>query len=287
MTCRIIQSFAEIGRRYQAVLCDLWGCYHNGLAPFPAAVAALSAYRARGGIVILLTNAPRPAASVKVFLDGIGAPENSYDDIMSSGAACQRALASGEFGHRFHYVGPPRDLHMLTDLGLDDTVLGLADGILCTGLTDDQTETPADYSVAMADWRKRGLKLLCANPDLIVDRGEQRLYCAGALALAYEQVGGEVIWFGKPHGPTYEQSFHLLEELTGGEIAPQDVLAIGDGIRTDVKGGLDAGLDVLFVTGGLSATELGADPEHPDAAKLDTYLAEHGVGPQFAIGRLR
>ena len=287
MTCRIIQAFAEIGGRYQALLVDLWGCYHNGLAPYPAAVTALRAYRAQGGIVILLTNAPRPAASVVAFLDRIGAPADSYDGIMSSGAACQRAVASGEYGHRFHYVGPPRDLHMLTGLGLQDAALDQADAILCTGLRDDKTETPGDYFEAMAGWHARGLPLLCANPDLIVDRGEERLYCAGALAQAYQQAGGEVVWFGKPHGPTYEQSFHLLEELAGREIAHSKVLAIGDGIRTDVKGGLDAGLDVLFVTGGLSAGDVGSDPEHPDPARLDTYLADHGVAPQFAIGRLR
>ena len=287
MTCRIIPSLARISGRYPALLVDLWGCYHNGLTPYAAAVAALQAYRAQGGIVILLTNAPRPAASVKTFLDRIGAPGDSYDGIMSSGSACQRALESGEHGNRFHYLGPPRDLHMLVGLEREDTPLDQADAILCTGLRDDQTETPADYATEIADWQARGLTLLCANPDLIVDRGEQRLYCAGSLALAYEQAGGKVVWFGKPHAPTYAQSFHLLEEIAGREIAPQEVLAIGDGIRTDVKGGLDAGLDVLFVTGGLSATELGADPEHPDPAHLDAYLADHGVAPHYAIGRLR
>lgn len=287
MTCRIIQSLDEISGRYQAVLCDLWGCYHNGIEPFQAAVAALRAYRAGGGIVILLTNAPRPAATLKRFLDRIGSPPDSYDGIMSSGEACQRALAGGEHGRRFHYVGPPRDLHMLTDAGLDDTALDRSDAILCAGLRDDQTETPADYLDETSAWHGRGLPLLCANPDLVVDRGEQRLYCAGSLALAYERAGGEVVWFGKPHGPIYGQSFDLLEELAGRAIAPESVLAIGDGIRTDVKGGLDAGLDVVFVTGGLSASELGEDPEHPEPARLDAYLAEHNVAPQFAIGRLR
>ncbi|HUS52663.1 MAG TPA: TIGR01459 family HAD-type hydrolase [Thermohalobaculum sp.] len=287
MTCRIIQSLAEIGDRYQALFVDLWGCYHNGIATYPAAVDALHAYRKEGGIVILLTNAPRPAASVKTFLDRIGAPADSYDGIMSSGAACQRALASGDHGSRFHYVGPPRDLHMLTGLDHADAPLDQADAILCTGLRDDLKETPDDYIDAMVDWRARGLTLLCANPDLIVDRGEQRLYCAGSLALAYEKVGGKVVWFGKPHGPTYDQSFHLLEELTGREISPDAVLAIGDGIRTDVKGGLDAGLDVLFVAGGLSAADLGTDAEHPDPLMLSAYLKEHGVAPQYAIGRLR
>jgi HAD superfamily hydrolase (TIGR01459 family) len=287
MTCRIIPSLARIANRYQAMFVDLWGCYHNGITPYAAAVKALQAYRAQGGIVILLTNAPRPASQVKRFLDRIEAPEDSYDGIMSSGAACQRALSSGDYGKAFHYVGPPRDLPMLTGLGLEDTPLDRAGALLCTGLRNDRGETPADYAAEMADWKARDLTLLCANPDLVVDRGEERLYCAGALAQAYEDAGGEVVWFGKPHGPTYDQSFGLLAEIAGREIARADVLAIGDGVRTDVKGGLDFGLDVLFVTGGLSAAELGADPENPDPEHLDAYLAKHGVAPKFAIGRLR
>ncbi|HSF96318.1 MAG TPA: HAD hydrolase-like protein, partial [Thermohalobaculum sp.] len=128
---------------------------------------------------------------------------------------------------------------------------------------------------------------LCANPDLIVDRGEQRLYCAGSLAQAYERAGGEVVWFGKPHGPTYDQTFGLLAEIAGHEVPRGQVLAIGDGIGTDVKGALDYGIDVVFVTGGLSAGELGPDPEHPEPALLEAYLAAQGQAPQFAIGRLR
>jgi len=284
---RIVQSLSEIGGAYEALFVDLWGCYHNGIAPYPAAVTALHAYRASGGIVILLTKAPRPAGSVKRFLDRIGAPEDSYDDIMSSGSACQRAIASGAYGHAFHYVGPARDLHMLTDLGLDDAPLETTDAILCTGLRDDMTETPADYFAEMAGWHERGITLLCANPDLVVDRGEQRLYCAGALALAYEQAGGRVVWFGKPHGATYVQTHGLLSEIAGREVDKSGILAIGDGIRTDVRGALDFGIEAMFVTGGLSAGELGTDPEHPDPVRLDDYLARHGVAPQYAIGRLR
>ena len=284
---RIVQSLAEIGGAYEALFCDLWGCYHDGIRPFPAAVAALQAYRRGGGAVILLTNAPRPAPSVERFLERMGAPKDSYDGIMSSGSACQRAVASGDHGSRFHYVGPERDLHMLTDVGLADTPLEEAEAILCAGLRDDRTETPADYYDEMAGWLERDLPLLCANPDLVVDRGAERLYCAGSIALAYEQAGGRVIWFGKPHAPIYEASAALLAEVAGREISRERILALGDGVRTDVAGGLAFGLDVLFVTGGLAAEALGTDPEHPDAARLDAYLAEHGVAPHYAIGRLR
>jgi len=171
---RIVQSLAEVGSAYEALLVDLWGCYHNGITPYPAAMAALRDYRAQGGIVVLLTNAPRPAYSVKRFLERIGADPESYDGIMSSGAACRRAIRHGEFGDRFHYVGPPRDLHMLTDLGLENLPLDQAGAILLTGMVDDMTETPEDYVGQIAEWKARGLTVLCANPDLVVDRGERQ-----------------------------------------------------------------------------------------------------------------
>jgi len=287
MTTRLIDRFEQISDGYEAVLCDLWGCYHDGIRPFDAAVEALTRYRARGGIVILLTNAPRPPASVQRFLDGMGAPKDSYDAIMSSGGACQRAVASGEYGRRFHYVGPDRDRHMLADIGFEDTPAEAADAILCTGFEDDARQTPADYDPHIARWKTHGLRLLCANPDIVVDRGHERLWCAGAIAQRYAEAGGEVIWFGKPHRPTYEQSFALLGEVAGREIAPRKVLGIGDGVFTDVKGALDYGIDALFVSGGLAAAEVGEDPDHPDAARLGDWLADKGQAPQFAIGRLR
>lgn len=287
MACTIIERLDEIAAGYDALLVDLWGCYHNGLEPYPAAIAALRRYRRRGGIVILLTNAPRPAASVAAFLQRIGAPEDTHDAIMSSGAACQRALASGVYGSAFHYVGPERDLHMLGDLGLTPVSMEQADAILCTGLFDDTTETPGDYAGRIAEWTAHDLTMLCANPDIVVDRGEKRLWCAGAIAQAYEKAGGRVVWFGKPHAPTYEQSFDLLRELTGRDVPRGRVLAIGDGIGTDVKGGEEFGLDVLFVTGGLGTAEIGGSPDHPDPAGLAAYLAHHGRSPRFAIGRLR
>ena len=284
---RIIDSFDEIAERYDAMLCDLWGCYHNGIAPYPEAVAALRRYRARGGIVILLTNAPRPAASVRGFLDRIGAPGDTHDAIMSSGEACQRALVHGTYGRRFHYVGPERDLHMLGDVGLADTPLEEADAILCTGLVDDAAETPEDYDTRIAEWRALGLPLICANPDIVVDRGHERLWCAGAIAERYAAAGGEVVWFGKPHAPTYAETFALLREVAGRDIPRERIVGVGDGIHTDVKGALEQGLGAVFVTGGLAAAETGDDPEHPDPGRLAAWLERAGEAPDYAIGRLR
>jgi len=283
---RIIDRLDDIAAGYRALLCDLWGCYHDGIQPYPAAVAALQRYRAQGGIVLLLTNAPRPAESVRRFLDAMGAPADSYDAIMSSGEACQRAIASGVHGTRFHYVGPARDLHMLTDAGLAPAPLAVAEAILCTGLADDRTESPADYARAIDAWVARGIPMLCANPDIVVDRGTERLWCAGALARDFTRAGGEVIWFGKPHATSYEQSFARLAELTGAPVPRAEVLAIGDGIATDVRGAREYGVDACFVTGGLAAREVGDDPEHPDPARLHAWLGAHGEAPAYAIGRL-
>lgn len=287
MPVQILQSLADISADYDAIFCDLWGCYHNGLEPYAAAVAACQTYRNAGGRVILLTNAPRPAPSVKQMLDRMGAPEDSYDDIVSSGSTCQAALASGRHGDRLHYVGPGRDTHMLSDLGLAPVPLDEASAVLVTGLRDDTTEGPDDYADEIADWVARGLTVLCANPDFIVDRGEQRLWCAGALAERHAEAGGTVVWFGKPHLPVYDRCHEVLAGITGVETPKTRILAVGDGIRTDVPGGIAAGLDTIFVTGGLSARDFGPDPETPDAAPLQAFLDAEGLAPRYAMGRLR
>lgn len=287
MPCQIIQSLGEISHNYDALFCDLWGCYHNGIDFYPAAARACQRFRESGGKVILLTNAPRPANSVKALLDRMGAPADSYDAIVSSGSACQAALSGGQFGTRFHYVGPDRDLHMLTDLGQSAQPLETSDAILLTGLRDDSTETPEDYADEIAAWKARDLTVLCANPDLIVDRGHQRLWCAGAIAQAYEDAGGKVVWFGKPHEPVYNRCHQVLGELTGTETPKSRILAIGDGILTDVPGGINAGLDTIFVTGGLSSSDFGPDIEQPQQGLLDKFLSVQGLAPRFAMGRLR
>ncbi|MEL6475956.1 MAG: TIGR01459 family HAD-type hydrolase, partial [Pseudomonadota bacterium] len=248
---------------------------------------ACQTFKSAGGTVILLTNAPRPAAQVRDFLDKIGGPRDSYHAIVSSGAACQAALTSGRWGDRFFYLGPERDRHMLEGVGLERFPETDASAILCTGLVDEYSESPEDYAEQFQGLLALGLPLLCANPDIIVDRGHQRFWCAGALAKLYGEMGGEVVYFGKPHAPIYDRAFEVLEEVSGRKIPAERVLAIGDGPATDVKGGCDYGLDTIFVTGGLALGELGEDAEHPDATLLETYLAQHGLAPRYAMGRLR
>ena len=283
---RILDGLAEIASGYDVLLCDLWGCYHNGVTPYPAAVSALQAFRRAGGAVVLITNAPRPSAPIHRHLASMGAPRDSYDVIVSSGDATRAVLAEGRHGRRIHIVGPERDSAIWEGLPIETAALDQAEAILCTGLFDDETETPADYADLVRDGVAAGLPMLCANPDIVVDRAEQRLYCAGAIAADYAAAGGEALYFGKPHEPIYTLALAEAAKLKP-KLETGRVLAIGDGINTDVLGAAQAGLDVVFVTGGLAAEELGDDPERPDPTKLSAYLAAAGRSPRYAIGRLR
>ncbi|MCB1366270.1 MAG: TIGR01459 family HAD-type hydrolase [Rhodobacteraceae bacterium] len=290
---QIIDCFAPIAGRYRAAFVDLWGCLHNGYKPFPEAVAALEGFRARGGIVILLTNSPRPRPSVIRQLDKIGVPRDLYHDIAASGDASQFALASGAVGNRVYHLGPERDLGFFADLPTDvlgDQViervaLEYATGIVCTGLFDDDTETPEDYRATLLYAKTKGLKLLCTNPDLIVDKGDKRIYCAGALARAYEDMGGTSLYYGKPHPAIYDLARDRLAAI--GDIANSEIICIGDGIATDIAGAMAEDMDSLFITGGLAAAETGTVDGKPDAGKLTAFLDRHMLSPQYAMGSLR
>ncbi|MCV6597023.1 MAG: TIGR01459 family HAD-type hydrolase, partial [Mangrovicoccus sp.] len=196
---KVISSLSEIAGNYDAVLCDLWGCLHNGVQVFPEAVAALQAYRAGGGTVMLLTNSPRPKDKVVTQLDGLGAPRDCYDGVTTSGDSAQAALMAGVVGRKVYHIGPERDLHFFTDLAEDlrdaapveRVPLDQAEGIVCTGLFDDETEKPEDYRASFLSAKVRGLDFLCANPDVVVDRGHKRIFCAGALAQLYTDMGGQ------------------------------------------------------------------------------------------------
>ncbi|MEY4871327.1 MAG: hypothetical protein RLZZ563_657 [Pseudomonadota bacterium] len=288
----LIPSLATVSNRYDAVFCDLWGCLHNGKAPFPAAVDALRAFKAQGGIVLLLTNSPRPKSSVVTQLANIGVPRDCWDDIVSSGDAAQYALLAGAVGTRVHHIGAAKDAPFFTDLPSDahapQTItrvpLAEADGVVVTGLADDLTETPDDYRAQLLMMKARDLPLLCANPDLIVDFGDRQLFCAGAIAQAYEQMGGTTLYFGKPHPPIYDLARRRLAALTGRDDAA--ILAIGDGVNTDVQGGIAEGIDTLFVTGGIATRAFGPDSATPDPALLQAWLDAQQLSPSFAIPHL-
>ncbi|TRW96893.1 TIGR01459 family HAD-type hydrolase [Paracoccus sp. M683] len=287
---RIIQSLSEIGQGYDALYCDLWGCLHNGKQPYPAAVAALQAYRQGGGKVCLMTNAPRPNQYVKAQLDRMGVPHDAYDIIVSSGDCAQDAMFAGAVGRRVWHIGTEKDDGFFTDIpaewadapAITRVPLDQAEGIVCTGPFDELNEVPDDYRGRLMLARERGLTLLCANPDIVVDMGETRIYCAGALAALYDEIGGTSLYFGKPYPPIYDRARRLLELRDDAQI-----LAIGDGINTDIRGAVQEALDSLFVTGGLAADAMGDDVENPDSGLMGEWLATHQLDPTFAIGRLR
>lgn len=287
----LIFSLAQISHRYDAVFCDLWGCLHNGKTPFPAAVAALQAFRAQGGKVVLLTNAPRPKPSVVRQLDAMGVPRDAWDEVVTSGDATQYALFSGAYSKVF-FIGASKDEPFFTEFPADLTPAPVArvaveeaEAVICTGLADDLTETPEDYKLPLMRARNGELPLLCANPDVIVDFGDKRLYCAGALAAAYEEMGGRTLYFGKPHPPIYDLARRRLAEM-GLRSDPQ-ILCIGDGIHTDIQGGMAEEMDTLFVTGGIAAAEFGPDPDQPDPALLDPWLRARQIAATAAIAKLK
>ncbi|WP_424932686.1 TIGR01459 family HAD-type hydrolase [Amaricoccus macauensis] len=290
---KIIQSLREIDPGYNTLFCDLWGCLHDGVRAFPAAVEALIRFREGGGRVVLLTNSPRPRRNVAVQLEGLGAPRECYDLIVSSGDAAQAAMASGAFGRKVYHIGPERDLGFFEDadgtpFDVERVPLEEAEGIICTGLFDDQTETPEDYRATILYGKTKGLKLLCANPDVIVDVGEQRIYCAGAIAKAYTEAGGKSYYFGKPHPPIYSLARDDLAKATGEAVEAQDILCIGDGIATDILGAMGEALDAIYITGGLAAAETATTPDAgPDAAKLHVLLEQAKLAPKFAMGFLK
>ena len=288
---RIIESLAEISSGYDTLFCDLWGCLHNGITPFPEAVAAVRSFREAGGRVVLMTNAPRPDWAVAKMLAKMDMPEDVQDVIVSSGDAAQAAMLRGAVGRAVYHIGPSKDAGFFERIPeefadappIERVPFARAEGIVCTGPFDEDRETPEDYRPTFLAAKARGLKLLCANPDIIVDFGDRRIYCAGALAALYDEMGGESLYFGKPHPPIYDLARNRLAAMGH---TPERVLAIGDGLQTDIRGALLEDIDSVFVTGGLAAQETGTERQ-PDPQKLRQYLTQQQSDPTFSIGYLR
>ena len=288
---QIIPSLAAISEQYEALFVDLWGCVHNGITALPEAVAALQSYRAHGGTVVLVTNSPRPQVGVEAQLKHFGVPDDAWDSIATSGDSARAAMFQSVVGKRVYFIGLPHDLpffdpiHVVSNpVEITRVALDEAEGIVCTGPFDgtvDPTVLLPDLLLA----KRNGLKLLCANPDLVVDRGTRREWCAGAVAQLYQEIGGQSLYFGKPHAPIYDLARKRLEAL-GKSLPNAAILAIGDGAQTDISGARDAGIDALFITGGLAAQET-QTRQQPDPIALADYLDNQSVAPAFSIGFLR
>lgn len=288
---QIITSLAEISDRYDALFCDLWGCVHDGLTPFAEAIAAMQTFRLKGGTVMLVTNAPRPHEPVRRQLERIGVPEDAYDGIATSGDSARAAMFRGAVGENVYFIGQPQDQVFFSQLELIENPVTItqvpveeADGIICCGPFDSL----ADLEVMRPQFllaKNKGLKLLCANPDIVVDRGDTREWCAGALAQLYTELGGESLYFGKPHPPIYDLARRRLDAL-GKSIPDHRILCVGDGVLTDIDGALGEELDSLFITGGLAARETKTENQ-PDPTALEAYLANEMMQPTYSIGKLR
>jgi HAD superfamily hydrolase (TIGR01459 family) len=279
-----IESFSELAPTYDAVLCDVWGVVHNGLAAFPVACEALVRFRDSGGTVLLITNAPRPGKVVMRLLDKLGVPRNAYDDIVSSGDVTRAVIAERPQKNLLH-IGPERDLPIFDGLNLHFVPLEAADYVVCTGLHDDETETPESYRGLLGQLLARKLFMLCGNPDAVVERGDKLVYCAGAIADLYRDLGGEVLYAGKPHRPIYARAVDRIATLRGASLPLERVLAIGDSVRTDLTGATAFGVDCLFVTAGIHAEELGGR-EALNPAAITKIFASAGVAPKAVTRRL-
>jgi len=291
---RQISGLGEISDRYDAILCDIWGVLHNGVVSFAPASKALASFRRRGGAVVLITNAPRPSPPIRRQVLRLGVPPEAFDAIVTSGDVTI-ALMGEQAGDRVLHIGPGRDLSLFDAAAAEATggrprLLALEDAhyALCTGLRNDESETPDDYEPELLAMAARGMTMICANPDIVIHRGETLVHCAGALARRYEELGGPVIYAGKPHAPIYDRALALAERARGAAIDKSRVLAIGDGMKTDIAGAARAGLDALFVTGGIHRSLHGETPASPaDPIALQHLYEEYALWPIAAIPALR
>lgn len=278
----LIEHFADLAADYDVLFCDVWGVVHNGIAAFADACAALTRFRQRGGTAILLTNAPRPDAAVKRILDRLAVPAEAYDAIVSSGDVT-RGIVENRIAQRVFHLGPERDLPIFAGLDVRFAPLADAEYVVCSGLFDDTVETPDSYREMLALMRARSMFMVCANPDVVVERGDKLVYCAGALADAYAALGGEVLYCGKPHAPIYEAALVKAASLRGAITPPlHRVLAVGDSVRTDLVGAAAFGLDCVFVTSGLHAEHYGSR-EAPDLDALNAVFAAAKVRPKAVL----
>jgi HAD superfamily hydrolase (TIGR01459 family) len=236
------------------ILSDVWGVIHDGVHGFPEACEALQAFRAQGGTVIMITNAPRPADSVQRQLRRMDIADETYDAIVSSGDLTRSFVAS-RLEQPLLQIGPERDNPMFRGLDVKFTTLENAEYIVCTGPYDDEVETEENYRGMMEEALKRNLTFVCANPDMVVERGHRLITCAGAIAELYRSIGGTVIFYGKPHRPIYDRALELAADKRGGTTPANRVLAIGDSVRTDLAGANLMGLDCLFLTRGIHAVD--------------------------------
>jgi HAD superfamily hydrolase (TIGR01459 family) len=282
----LVPGLGVIAGGYDAAFCDIWGVVHNGHAVFPGAAEALTAFRDGGRrVVVLVSNAPRPSETVVPQLDRLGFPRCAWDAIVTSGDVT-RVHVAAQAGKAVFHLGPGRDRPLFQDHDVRFVGPEEAEVVVCTGLFDDTKETPATYAAMLGGLKARDVPMICANPDLVVERGGVMIYCAGAIADAYERMGGDVVYCGKPHPPIYDAALSVAESLLKRRIATQRVLAIGDSVRTDLAGAAALGCGALFIAGGIHALEAGHEDDALDESAARAFFEREGVAPDAAMARL-
>ena len=280
-----LSRFRDLAERYDALICDVWGVLHNGLVRTEGAPEALAAFRESGKAVVLLTNAPRRPDSIARQLAGFGIGSEVCDAIVSSGGVA-REMIEQEGDRPFYHLGPERDAGVYAGLSARPTGFEAAEYILCTGLFDDETENAETYRPLLEQARARDLRLLCANPDLVVERGDRLLPCAGALAALYETMGGEAVWIGKPKPLVYQIAREAAARALGRPVDPARILGIGDTLRTDLAGAAQAGIDALLILAGVHTHEIGLGPDGHDEKRLAALLGAARLNPVATMTRL-
>jgi HAD superfamily hydrolase (TIGR01459 family) len=289
MTLRLLTGLSEVALDYDGLILDLWGVLHDGTAPFPGVVDALTRLKGAGKRIAVLSNAPRRAALVEKRMNQIGIARGLYDHVHSSGEETWQHLARRDdpfyaaLGRRCYHIGPTRDDNMVAGVGLERVAeIDRAEFVLNTG-PSDWDETVAQYEPLLQAALARALPMVCANPDLVVISAGRRSICAGAVALRYEALGGRVRWHGKPHPSVYATCFALL-----GIADRRRILAVGDSLRTDIAGANAAGIASVLVTGGIHAEEFGLDAgAQPDLDRVTQAIAASGHTPDAAITQFR
>ncbi len=286
---QLIPGLSSLAGRYDALLCDVWGVIHNGVASFPTACEALVRWNAEVSPVVLISNSPRPSADVVPQLRGLGVPEAAWAGFVTSGDVTREAIAArtpqGSRTPVWH-IGAPRDRVLIEGLAVERVGPEAAAFVVCSGPEDDERETAEDYRGRLELCAGRGLEMVCANPDRVVQRGDRLIACGGALADLYEALGGRVTMAGKPYPPIYEAALAETERLVGGPLARGRVLAVGDGLLTDVMGANRAGLPLLFVATGIHAGDIVGAEGGLDAGRVGRFLAEAGAHADYVGGDL-
>lgn len=283
MNTRTIRRLDELVPDYDLILCDVWGVVHNGVHAWSQAYRALARARNAGISVVLITNAPRPFKPVARQLESLGVPENSFDAIVTSGDVTRALIEQGP--SKVFHIGKEQELPIYDGLGVELVGEDEADVIVCTGLVNDDYETPAHYADQLERLYARQLHMICANPDIVVEKGHKLLWCAGALARDYAALGGTTHIAGKPHKPIYDEAIKKAETAAGKAIERSRILAIGDGMPTDVKGAMDNEIDLLFISDGIHSREYG-EPGKPDMKRLEDFLAMHEATPIATMNKL-